>query len=92
MSESKLQTKVLKYMKKEGYWVFKTVVCNRNGIMDVIACSPGGRFVGIELKFGDNSATPLQLHNIKEVKARNGVAFTAYNMEDIYNGLRGIDG
>lgn len=83
MSEQKLQTKILSWLKDNGFWVFKTVTCNRSGIMDIIACAPGGRFVGIEVKFGTNKTSKLQDWNIAEVTKRGGLAFVAYSLEDV---------
>ena len=88
MSESKLQAKVLKWLKANNFWVFKTIVCNRNGIMDVIACAPTGRFVGIELKWGNGRPSPLQVYNIDEVKKRNGIAFLAWDLETVMKELK----
>ena len=88
MSESKLQAKVLKWLKANNFWVFKTIVCNRNGIMDVIACAPTGRFVGIELKWGTGRPSPLQVYNIDEVKKRNGIAFLAWDLETVMKELK----
>lgn len=87
MSEAKLQTKILKYLKLEGYWVIKTILCNRNGIMDIIACSPRGRFVGIEVKWGNGKPSKLQEYNIAEVTKRNGVAFIAWDLETVVKNL-----
>lgn len=89
MSESKLQTKVLGWLKKNGFWAIKVVVCNKNGVMDVICCSPTGTFIGIELKYDTNQPTPLQLHHIAEVKSRGGIAFVAWDLETVIEKLKG---
>lgn len=83
MSEQKEQAKILKWLKQQGYWVFKTITCNRAGIMDIVACSTKGQFVGIEVKFGSNTATELQKYNIQEVTKRGGIAFVAYSLDDV---------
>ena len=83
MSESKEQSKVLKWLKANGYWVFKTVVCNRSGIQDIIALSPEGLFVAIEMKFDRNKASKLQEYNIREVNKRKGLSFVAYSLEEV---------
>lgn len=89
MSESKLQAKILKWLKANNFWVFKTILCNRNGIMDVIACSPKGRFVGIEVKWGAGKPSKLQEYNINEVEKRNGIAFIAWDLETVISTLVG---
>lgn len=86
--EAKTQTKILNWLKSNGYWVFKTIVCNRNGIMDIIACSPRGRFVGIEVKSRTGQPTKLQSYNIKEVLNRGGIAFVARSLEDVIKNLQ----
>ena len=89
MSESKLQTAVLAWLKANNFWVFKTIVCNRKGIMDIVGCSPVlGMFIGIELKWGTNKPSKLQSYNIEEVQKRHGVAFAAWSLEEVKQGLK----
>lgn len=83
MSEQREQAKILKWLKANGYWVFKTISCNRAGIMDIVACSPMGQFVGIEVKYGSNQASELQKYNINEVTKRGGIAFVAWTLEEV---------
>lgn len=88
MSEAKVQTRILQWLKDNDYWVFKTIACNRSGIMDIVGCSPSGQFVGIEVKFGANKASKLQSWNILEVASRGGIAFVAWSLEDVKNALK----
>ena len=83
MSESKVQAKILKWLKAEGHYNFKTVVCNRSGIPDVIGCTTWGQFFAIEVKFGYNKASKLQDWNIGEIQKRGGLAFVAYDLETV---------
>ncbi len=83
MSEQKLQSKILKWLKANGCWVFKTVVCNRSGIPDIIGCTPKGRMFGIEVKFGSNKASELQSYNLREIAKRGGIAVLAYDLETV---------
>ena len=83
MSESKLQSKILKWLKDRGFWVIKTIVTNRNGVPDIIACAPDGKFVAIEVKFGKNTASKLQHWNIGELTKNNAIAFIAYDLETV---------
>lgn len=89
MSEQKVQKKMLDWLKKNGFYVFKTVVTNRSGIPDIIGCTPCGRFFAIEVKFGANKASKLQEWNIKEINNRNGIAFVAYDLETVKEILSG---
>ena len=45
MSESRLVTKIIDYLNSLNYWTVKVTVCNKKGVMDIIACAEGGRFV-----------------------------------------------
>ena len=83
MSEQKIQKKILDYLKAEGYYSVKTVVSNRKGVPDILACSPCGRFIAIEVKFGSNKASKLQEWNISEINKRNGIAIVAYTLDEV---------
>ena len=83
MSEQKVQGKILTWLKVEGHYVFKTVVCNRSGIPDIIGCTTWGKFFAIEVKFGRNKASKLQDWNISEVQKRGGIAFVAYDLDTV---------
>lgn len=83
MSEQKLQSKVLKWLKDNGYYSVKVVLATKNGVPDIIGCTPEGKFFAIELKVGYNKASKLQEWNIKEIKQRGGIAFVAYSLDEV---------
>lgn len=83
MSESKLQTKIIKLLKANGYWTLKVVVANRAGIPDIVACSPEGLFIAIEVKSGDNKPSKLQQYNIDCINKNKGKAFCAWSVDDV---------
>ena len=87
MSEAKLQSKILKWLKANGHWVFKTVVCNRNGIPDIIGCTKDGRFFAIEVKWGSNKTSALQDYNLMEIDQRGGIAIVAYDLQTVIDKL-----
>lgn len=86
--EGKVQGKILAWLKANGFWCFKTIVCSTNGIMDIIACAPNGQFVGVEVKYGSGSPSELQKYHIEEVKRRNGIAFVAWDLETVIVNLQ----
>lgn len=90
MNEQAVQKKILDYLKSQGYWVFKTITCNRNGIMDIIGCTPWGQFLGIEVKFGNNKTSKLQDYNVIEVEMRGGIAFVAYSLQEVKDHLHDV--
>lgn len=83
MSEQKLQKQIIDWLKTNGYWVVKVIVANRSGIPDIIACSPQGLFVAIEVKYGSNKASPLQEYNIAEITKRKGLALVTWDLETV---------
>lgn len=87
--EQKLQTKILSWLKDNGFWCIKVIVSNKAGTMDIIACAPTGRFVGIEVKYGVNTASALQKYHIEEVLKRNGIAFVTWDLETVIFKLKG---
>ena len=89
MSEQKVQTKILKWLKSEGYYVFKTIKCNRAGIPDIVGCTPWGQFFAIEVKYGSNKASQLQDWNIEQIKKTGGLSFVAYDLETVKKELQG---
>ena len=87
MSEAKLQAKIIKWLEDNGYYVVKTIVSNKKGVPDILACSPTGRFVAIEVKFGANKASMLQEYNLKRISQLNGTAILAYSLEAVVSVL-----
>lgn len=88
MLESELQKDAIKLLESEDYWVVRVIHSPKSGVMDLICCSPTGQFVGIELKVGNNQPSALQAFAIDEVLRRGGVAFVAWSLEDIKEGLK----
>lgn len=78
MRESQLQTRLLKELKKHG-WFYKASDRYRAGIPDVIGCYKG-RFAAIELKVAPNKPTPLQHYELKAIYREGGHAnVVSYN-------------
>jgi hypothetical protein len=78
MNESQLQTKLLKGLKKHG-WFYKASDRFRAGIPDVIGCYQG-RFAALELKVAPRKVTPLQHYELKAIYREGGHAnVVSYN-------------
>lgn len=88
MLESELQSQVIELLESLGYWVVRVIHSPTSGVMDLICCSPTGKFVGIELKVGNNTPSDLQALAISEVLKRGGYAFVAWSIEDVKEGLK----
>jgi Holliday junction resolvase len=83
MNEQGLQAKIIKYLIAKGFDVIKIIRCNRNGVSDIIACAPDGKFWAIEVKWGSNKPSALQEHYVSEILKRNGVAFITWDLETV---------
>lgn len=87
--EKKLQKKIIALLQSKGAYVIKTIVTNRTGIPDIIACYKG-YFISIEVK-GESKLTALQEYNINYITKAGGKAIVAYNLGDVNDLLDIID-
>lgn len=90
MSEQKLQAKILKWLDANGYYTVKTIVSNKIGVPDILACSPEGLFVAIEVKFGNNKASQLQEYNLRRVTKNKGIAILTWDLETVIERLSNV--
>lgn len=88
MTESAVQAKCIKLLDSFGYVTAKIVVANKGGVLDIIACSPKGRYLEIEVKFGANKMSKLQEMRQAQVLKNNGVSFTVYTEEELIANLK----
>ena len=84
MTEKQLQKKALKYLKTISY-VFKVVVANEKGVVDIHGCK-NGKYYCIELKGSDKTEEDvsfLQNKHLQKVRDNGGLAFWSNNFEEI---------
>jgi len=67
MKESHIQSKKIKELEAQGYYVLKLVKTNKNGIPDLLAIPPNSDVLFIEVKGPTGSLSPLQEYRIKEL-------------------------
>lgn len=72
---SKHQTKTIKKMESEGYYVINLIKTNKNGIPDLLCLKEGEVPTFIECKEVKDTLKPLQEYRIKEL---NNLGFAAY--------------
>ena len=96
-TEQEIQKTIIDYLRIKKYVVFKhhstgfTVREGRvaafryseKGISDIIACSPKGTFVAIEIKRPGKKPTQEQLDFIAQVSTNSGIAFVAHSLDDV---------
>lgn len=67
MKEQQIQTKKIKELEAQGYYVIKLIKTNKNGIPDLLAIPPNADVLFIEVKSGTNKTSKLQDYRIKEL-------------------------
>jgi hypothetical protein len=71
MKESQIQSKKIKELEAQGYYVIKLIKTNKNGIPDLIAIPPNSDVLFIEVKGPTGNLSSLQEYRIKELADKN---------------------
>jgi Holliday junction resolvase len=69
MSEQQIQSKKIKELESQGYYVIKLINTNKNGIPDLIAIPPNAEILFVEVKKPDGKLSKLQEFRKKELEA-----------------------
>lgn len=85
MLESKIQTKLIKNLEAQGYYVIKLSVTNKPGIPDILAIPPGSNVEFYEVKQPGKKPRPLQEYRIKEIND-NGFGTAKIYDGSLHNG------
>jgi Holliday junction resolvase len=86
MTEQQVQTKLIKELEQQGYYVIKLVKTNKNGIPDLIAIPKDSDVEFFEVKRHDGKVSPLQEFRIKELKNHGVKAVVFRGPKDTKNG------
>jgi|TARA_E500000305_G_C3913998_1_gene184733 hypothetical protein len=68
MTEQQIQTKRIKELEAEGYYVIKLIKTNKNGIPDLLAIPPNSDVLFSEVKTPKGRVSALQKYRLKELK------------------------
>lgn len=97
-TEQEIQKTIIDYLKLKKYVTFKhrnvgifkqktgsyiPLSFGEKGISDVIACSPKGTFVAVEVKKKGGKPSPDQLDFLERIKANGGIGILAYSLDDV---------
>jgi Holliday junction resolvase len=82
LSEQKVQTKRIKELESQGYYVIKLIKTNKNGIPDIIALHPEKGVLFSEIKKADGKLSPLQKYRIEELKQKGFNVEVHYGTND----------
>jgi|TARA_R110000824_G_scaffold65679_1_gene170911 Holliday junction resolvase len=67
MTEQQIQSKRIKELEAEGYYVLKLVKTNKNGIPDILAIPPNTPVLFSEVKRPKGVVSKLQEYRLKEL-------------------------
>ena len=89
MLEKYITKKIRAYLRDMGYIVIKVAggQFQSPGISDIIACSPDGRFIAVEVKQPGKQPTPLQLEFLLNVHANKGFAICVHSLDELKEAL-----
>ena len=68
MTEQQVQSKKIKELEAEGYYVLKLIKTNKNGIPDLLALHPDKEILFLEVKTRKGRVSKLQEYRIKELR------------------------
>jgi Holliday junction resolvase len=69
MKEQQIQSKRIKQLEAEGYYVLKLITVNKKGIPDLIAIPPNSGVLFSEVKTPTGVVSELQKFRLKELEA-----------------------
>lgn len=69
MREQQIQSKKIKELESQGYYVIKLITTNKNGIPDLLAIPKNSDVLFVEVKGPNGKLSKLQEFRIKELKS-----------------------
>lgn len=69
MTEQQIQSKRIKQLEAEGYYVIKLIKTNKNGIPDIIAIPKDADVLFSEVKKPSGKVSVLQEYRLKELQS-----------------------
>lgn len=79
MTEQQIQSKRIKQLEAEGYYVIKLIKTNKNGIPDIVAIPPDSNVIFSEVKTPNGKLSRLQEYRLKELER--------YASTEVYRGV-----
>lgn len=90
MLESKIQASILKYLKDEGYFTFKTIINNKAGIPDIYALKDGVN-VFIEVKRPGGRVSQIQSYTHSKIREKGGNIIVVDTLCDLKEKLKDLN-
>ena len=81
-AEAQLQNNVIKYLTRKGWMCNKTIKMSKSGWADVIAISPDGRHLWLEIKGPNGRVSEIQAWTIQQMKQHNTEAYVIKSLQE----------
>lgn len=82
MKEQQVQSKKIKELEAQGYYVIKLTMTNKNGIPDLLAIPRNSDVIFIEVKATNGKLSKLQEYRLKELQ-NHGIKVEVFKGEEI---------
>ena len=83
MTESKIQAKIMLYLKAcPDTYAFKVMKASTNGVPDIIACVQG-KFIALEVKSEKGRPSKLQIVAQRRIKEAGGESYIVRSVEEV---------
>ena len=83
MLESKIQSKILKYLRTvTGCWAVKVMECNQNGCPDILVCYKG-RFIAFEVKAPTGRLSDIQAAQLSLISQADGDWYVVRSLDQV---------
>ena len=83
MRESEIQSKFIKCLEREGFYVIKIIQTNKNGIADLLCLHKEYESFFIEVKTDDGKVSELQNYRMHEIFEKAGIETIVLREEDL---------
>lgn len=85
--ESKIQEKILEWLRSIGAYSIKIILATKSGEPDIVACLDG-KFLAIECKDVNEKPTVLQAYKLRQINNCGGIAYSARSVQEAKDKLK----
>lgn len=92
MKESRIEARLTQGVKALGGIAYKFVSPGNVGVPDRLVILPGGKVIFVELKTDTGRLSPMQAHQIRELRRRDAEVWVVYGEDSLKSFLEACRG
>lgn len=92
MKESRIEARLTQGVKALGGTAYKFVSPGNVGVPDRLVILPGGKVIFVELKTDTGRLSPMQAHQIRELRRRDAEVWVVYGEDGLKSFLEACRG